>query len=115
MKELTVKRTPRKRQFQCPICDKFLSSAANLRRATILKSLFCACQLSKLGVKFINLFIMHKMAHQDLTLILYYRKFNAVFSRLHIVTILYKSVQNGLCHIGYRDIFAIPKNVTISE
>ena len=78
VKELTVKKTPRKRQFQCPICDKFLSSAANLRRASILKSLFCACQLSKLGVKFINLFIMHKVAHQDLTLILYYRKFNAV-------------------------------------
>ena len=41
MKQHKTKRAPMKRQFQCPICDKFLSSAANLRQAFNLAILQC--------------------------------------------------------------------------
>ena len=40
-KQSKTKRAPMKRHFQCPICDKFLSSAANLRQAYKLASGYC--------------------------------------------------------------------------
>ena len=46
MKQPKIKRAPMKKQFQCPICDKFLSSGANLRQASYLATFLVLIKLS---------------------------------------------------------------------
>ena len=50
-KQSKTKRAPMKRQFQCPICDKFLSSAANLRQTSNLAILNCLVLVNFMAFK----------------------------------------------------------------
>ena len=70
VKHPKTKRTSAKRKFQCPICDKFLSSAANLRRASMLATLFFALILLLIQLSGICLLhnVQARVTHQDLTL-----------------------------------------------